>query len=74
MAGQISEKSRLAAFLLCFFLGEFGIHRFYAGKVGTGLLWLFTLGFLGIGAFIDWIIILCGGFKDKKGNVIKKWD
>ena len=33
-----SPKSRLVAFLLCFFLGELGIHRFYVGKVGTGLL------------------------------------
>ena len=63
-----SPKSRLVAFLLCFFLGELGIHRFYVGKVGTGLLWLFTAGFLGIGTLVDFIMILCGAFKDKEGK------
>lgn len=62
-----SSKSRTAAGLLCFFLGEFGIHRFYVGKVGTGILWLFTLGLFGIGWFIDLIVIICGSFKDSDG-------
>jgi hypothetical protein len=39
----VSEKRILPAFLLCFFFGVFGVHRFYVGKVGTGLLQLFTL-------------------------------
>ncbi|MBQ3755018.1 MAG: TM2 domain-containing protein, partial [Clostridia bacterium] len=39
-----SPKSRLVATLLCFFLGGLGIHRFYVGKVGTGILYLFTGG------------------------------
>lgn len=69
----VSEKSRTAAALLCFFLGGLGIHRFYVGKVGTGILWLLTLGLFGIGALIDFIIILCGSFKDKYGNVIERW-
>lgn len=37
--GGISPKSRAGAAILCFFFGIFGIHRFYAGKIGTGLLW-----------------------------------
>ena len=66
-----SPKSKLVAALLCFFLGEFGIHRFYAGKIGTGILWLLTLGFGGIGAIIDFIMILLGKFKDGDGLYIK---
>ena len=44
-----SDKRILPAFILCFFLGIFGAHRFYAGKIGTGILHLITLGALGIG-------------------------
>ena len=54
----VSPKSRLVAFLLCTFLGGLGIHRFYVGKTGTGVLWLLTLGCLGIGSFVDWIMII----------------
>lgn len=68
---ESSPKSKTTMALLCFFLGGFGIHRFYAGKIGTGILWLITLGFGGIGALVDFIIILCGNFKDKSGRTIK---
>jgi len=64
-------KSKVVAALLCFFLGGFGVHRFYVGKVGTGILWLFTAGLLGIGAIIDFILILLGGFRDKAGMPLK---
>jgi len=50
-----------------------GLHRFYAGKVGTGLLWLFTLGFLGIGQLIDAIILIAGEFKDVTERPIRFW-
>lgn len=69
----MSSKSRTVAALLCFFLGGFGAHRFYAGKIGTGIVWLLTLGCFGIGALIDFIMILCGNFTDKDGKVIEQW-
>ena len=65
------KKSRVAAALLCFFLGGLGVHRFYVGKVGTGILWLFTFGLCGIGALVDFIMILVGAFKDKQGNPLE---
>lgn len=69
----ISPKSRLAAALLAWFLGIFGIHRFYVGKVGTGVLMIVTLGGLGIWALIDFIVILVGSFRDKEERVLYNW-
>ena len=70
---NISDKRILPLFLLAFFLGVFGVHRFYAGKIGTGLLMLFTFGGFGIWLFVDWILILCQVFTDKQGRKITKW-
>lgn len=61
----ISRKSKIVALLLCIFLGGLGIHRFYVGKIGTGILYLFTGGLFGIGWIIDIIFIAIGSFKDK---------
>lgn len=69
----VSVKSRLAAALLAWFLGVFGVHRFYVGKIGTGLLMLVTLGGLGIWVLIDFIMILVGSFKDKQGLPLVNW-
>ncbi len=67
----VSPKSWIAALLLEIFLGAFGIHRFYVGKIGTGILWLITLGWVGIGWLVDLIMIACGSFKDKQGRYLK---
>lgn len=46
------------AFLLCFFLGFLGAHKFYEGKIGMGILYFFTLGIFGVGWIVDTIAIL----------------
>ncbi len=69
----VSPKSRLAALLLCFFFGYLGIHRFYVGKVGTGLILLFTGGFFGIGLIVDFIMIIVGSFTDQSGLFVMNW-
>jgi TM2 domain-containing membrane protein YozV len=68
-----SEKRLLPAFLLCAFFGVLGIHRFYVGKIGTGLLQLFTLGGLGLWALIDQFILAWGAFTDDKGHRVSRW-
>ena len=72
-AGPVSDSKRLVALLLCIFLGWAGAHRFYVGKIGTGVLWLFTLGLLGVGMLFDLILIIAGEFKDADGRKIVVW-
>ena len=57
-----SPKSRLITLLLCIFVGGLGIHRFYVGKIGTGVLWL-----------VDLIMIACGTFTDSDGKPVTDW-
>ena len=74
MSGNLqnkSEKSWIATLLLCFFLGGLGVHRFYAGKIGTGVLQLLTWGGFGIWVLIDFILIIVGSFTDSEGKPIK---
>ncbi len=74
MAGA-SEKNRMITLLLCLFLGGLGIHRFYVGKVGTGILTIVTVfGFIGIWPLIDLIMIAVGKFTDKSGQPVLAWD
>ena len=63
-------KSKLVTFLLCWFLGVFGVHRFYVGTIGTGILWLLTGGLFGVGVLVDMIMILTNSFRDKDGNLL----
>lgn len=58
--------------LICWFLGGLGIHRFLVGKIGTGILYLCTAGLFGIGALVDFIMILCGKFTRKDGSLVDK--
>jgi TM2 domain-containing membrane protein YozV len=68
-----TDKRLLPAVLLCLFVGVLGVHRFYVGKIGTGILQLLTFGLFGIWTLIDLIILVMGNFTDKQGNKITLW-
>ncbi|MEK7380541.1 MAG: TM2 domain-containing protein [Gemmatimonadota bacterium] len=69
-----SDKSRGVAFALAVLLGWAGAHRFYVGKVGTGLLMLCTLGGLGVWYLYDTILVAAGSFRDVDGRRLSRWD
>ena len=54
-----TQKDKWVAVLLCLFLGCFGAHKFYEGRIGLGILYIFTLGLFGIGVLVDFIVLLC---------------
>jgi TM2 domain-containing membrane protein YozV len=75
-AGEVvSAFKRMWALLLSggMFLGIFGLHRFYVGKIGTGIVWLLTFGLFGIGQVIDISLICVGQFKDCNGARLIIW-
>lgn len=67
-------KSFLVTWLLSLLVGVFGVDRFYLGKVGTGLLKLFTFGGLGVWWLVDLIIILAGAARDTRGRPLVGYD
>lgn len=67
-----SPKNKVVTLILCILLGYFGVHRFYAGKVGSGILYFFTLGLFYFGWIYDIIKIASGTFKDGNGLPITK--
>ncbi len=68
MANGTSEKSGIACLLFLLLLSPLGLHRFYVGKVGTGILFLLTFGGFGLWWLIDLIV---GSFTDAGGNFVK---
>ncbi len=70
---EISDRSRGVALALCSVIGPFGGHRFYVGKVGTGLAMLCTFGGLGIWWLYDIITVAAGGFRDVEGKRVWRW-
>lgn len=67
----VSNKSKMVTLVLCIFIGYFGIHRFYAGKIGTGIIWMLTGGCFCIGWIYDIIKIATGTFTDGSGMPIR---
>jgi TM2 domain-containing membrane protein YozV len=63
----------LVTLLLCWFLGVFGVHRFYLGRLKTGILMLITIGGFGIWYLIDLIMVIIGNMKDENGNYVKSF-
>ena len=67
-----STTDWLTLFLLTFFVGVLGVHRFYVGKIGTGFLMLLTLGGLGVWFRVDLILVVTGQFTNKDGEKIPR--
>ena len=67
-----STTDWLTLFLLTFFVGVLGVHRFYVGNIGTGFLMLLTLGGLGVWFLVDLILVVTGQFTNKDGEKIPR--
>jgi len=70
---KISEKW-VACTLLVVFLGIMGGHRFFTGKIATGVIMLLTFGGFFIWNIIDIAVVISGNFRDKKGNLIQQYE
>lgn len=67
----VSPKSKVVALILAILFGYLGIHKFYLGKIGMGILYLFTCGLFGIGWVVDIIQIAVGKATDGHGLLLK---
>lgn len=70
----VSERSRAVALGLAVVGGAFGLHRFYAGRVQSGIWMCLTLGGLGIWYLYDVVVIAAGDFRDGDGRRLMRWD
>lgn len=69
---QTSDRSKKTTLILCIFLGLVGVHDFYVGRIGMGILKIFTVNFLMIGWLIDIVKVATGTYKDGAGVPIRK--
>ena len=70
---EVSDRSRGVALALSGVLGVFGCHRFYVGKIGSGLCQLFTFGGFGVWYLYDVIMVASGSFRDADGRRLVNW-
>jgi hypothetical protein len=71
---ETSEHSRAVALVLAAVLGPFGAHRFYTGRIRSGVLMAATLGGVGIWYLYDLIVVAAGDFRDRQGRVLSRWE
>lgn len=69
MNSEVFDRSWVVTLLLAIFLP---VHRFYVGKVGTGILYWLTVGGFGIWYIVDIVLILLDIFTDKEGRKLRK--
>jgi TM2 domain len=72
-ASELDSVRYNPALLFCILLGFLGIHRFYLGKIGTGVLMALTLGGLGVWNLVDLILIAVGSFRDTENKRVFRW-
>ena len=70
---EVSKRSRGVAFLLSFFGGIFGLHRFYVDKPRTAIAMLFTFGGIGVWYLYDLVLIAAGEFRDSEDLPLRNW-
>ncbi len=70
---ELSDRSRSVTLALAVLLGVLGAHRFYVGKVGTGILMFLTGGGAGIWWIVDIVNVATGGFLDRNGRRVFEW-
>lgn len=68
-----SPKNGGLLFVLCLIFGIFGVHRFYVGKIGTGIAQLLTVSGLGVWALVDLASIVSSEFTDGQGLKVNTW-
>lgn len=67
----MSHKNKWLTLIFCVGFGWLGLHRFYLGKIVTGIIYFLTMGLFGIGVLFDFIMLVLGKAKDGKGLLIE---